>query len=141
MIEIVASINSLDSVIGEIDILNSRGVTHFVLQGDLASGKTTLVQAFVKVHGIDDLVTSPTFSIHHCYSDEIHHYDLYNRDFEELLSLGILELFGEHGVHFIEWGDERLLELLSRLGFGVGVVRIFTCDGGRRYEISEVKSA
>ena len=33
-----------------------------ILQGDLASGKTTLVKAFAKMLHLDDAVTSPTFS-------------------------------------------------------------------------------
>ena len=39
----------------------------FNLNGDLGSGKTTFVKAFVKALGIDEEVSSPTFSIVHEY--------------------------------------------------------------------------
>ena len=40
-------------------VLPKSGVV--LLSGDLASGKTTLVKAIIKAHGIDESVTSPTF--------------------------------------------------------------------------------
>ena len=49
-------------------VLPKSGVV--LLSGDLASGKTTLVKAIIKAHGIEDSVTSPTFSLMHL-SDRI----------------------------------------------------------------------
>ncbi len=46
-----------------------------ILRGDLASGKTTLVKNYVKKLNLDDLVTSPTFSLQAVYSSNIFHYD------------------------------------------------------------------
>ncbi|MGX3011093.1 tRNA (adenosine(37)-N6)-threonylcarbamoyltransferase complex ATPase subunit type 1 TsaE [Helicobacter sp. 23-1044] len=47
------------------------GKTHaiFLLIGDIGAGKTTLVQNFAKFIGIDESVTSPTFSLLHIYGD------------------------------------------------------------------------
>ena len=61
-----------------------------VLQGDLASGKTTLVNAVAKAFGIEEVVTSPTFSLQQCYGDNLYHYDIYNHGFENFLSLGMI---------------------------------------------------
>jgi len=83
-----------------------------ILKGDLASGKTTLVKAIVKALGIDDEVTSPTFSLQQCYGDYIYHYDIYNHGLEHFLSLGMLEELEKDGVHFVEWGDDELLKIL-----------------------------
>lgn len=107
-----------------------------LLQGDLASGKTTLVKNYVKAMGIDDLVTSPTFSIQTLYGDDIYHYDVYNKSLEEFISLGLLEEFEKQGVHFVEWGDEKLEELLSSYGFHTFSVQIEKLDNKRRYTIN-----
>lgn len=106
-----------------------------LLSGDLASGKTTLVKNFVKSYGVDDLVTSPTFSIQTIYSDDLYHYDVYNKGLEEFISLGLLEEFEKSGIHFVEWGDERLEELLNSYGFNVITVKIEKKDNKRQYKI------
>ena len=84
------------------------GDTIIILRGDLASGKTTLVKNYVKALGLDDLVTSPTFSLQSIYSNYIYHYDIYNKTLEEFIALGMLEEFERNGIHFVEWGDEKL---------------------------------
>lgn len=106
-----------------------------LLRGDLASGKTTLVKNFVKSYGSDDLVTSPTFSIQTLYSNNIYHYDVYNKGLEEFISLGLLEEFEKEGIHFVEWGDKRLEELLHSYGFNVISVEIEKLDNKRQYKI------
>ena len=83
-----------------------------ILRGDLASGKTTLVKNYLKALGLDDLVTSPTFSLQAIYSNDIFHYDVYNKTLGEFVSLGMLEEFEKQGVHFVEWGDEKLEMIL-----------------------------
>ncbi|AXH14992.1 tRNA (adenosine(37)-N6)-threonylcarbamoyltransferase complex ATPase subunit type 1 TsaE [Malaciobacter mytili] len=106
-----------------------------LLKGDLASGKTTLVKNFVKSYGSDDLVTSPTFSIQTLYSNNIYHYDVYNKGLEEFISLGLLEEFEKEGIHFVEWGDKRLEDLLLSYGFNVISVEIEKLDNKRQYKI------
>jgi tRNA threonylcarbamoyl adenosine modification protein YjeE len=60
-----------------------------ILRGDLASGKTTLVKNYLKVLDLTDLVTSPTFSLQAIYSNDIFHYDVYNKTLSEFISLGM----------------------------------------------------
>ena len=95
-----------------------------VLQGDLAAGKTTLVQQIVKYLGYKESVTSPTFSLQQCYGDTIFHYDLYNHGLEHFTSLGMLEELDKKGLHFVEWGDEKLIALLKDVGIEVMSIAI-----------------
>ena len=115
--------------------INNRNIV-VLLRGDLASGKTTLVQNFVASIGIDDIVTSPTFSIQSIYGNNIYHYDVYNKSLEEFISLGLLEEFEKKGLHFVEWGDERLKILLNSYGFDVIVLEIEKLNNKRRYTIN-----
>ncbi len=108
-----------------------------ILRGDLASGKTTFVKNYVKFLGLDDSVTSPTFSIQSIYSDKIFHYDIYNKNLAQFISLGILEEFEKDGVHFVEWGDEKLEKLLKSYGYNVIVLNINKVDDKRQYSIYE----
>lgn len=107
-----------------------------ILRGDLASGKTTLVKRFVESVGIDDLVTSPTFALQSIYGDEIFHYDLYNKGIEEFIALGMLEEFEKSGIHFVEWGDEKLQKLLLEYGYEVLVIEIEKKENSREYKIA-----
>lgn len=115
------------------DILNDNCV--IILKGDLASGKTTFVKAYAKFIGLDDLVTSPTFSLQSIYSDKIYHYDIYNKGLDEFISLGMLEEFEKNGLHFVEWGDDRLKKILDEYGFENIVINIEKKDKKRLYKV------
>jgi tRNA threonylcarbamoyladenosine biosynthesis protein TsaE len=106
-----------------------------ILRGDLASGKTTLVKNYVKALNLDDVVTSPTFSLQAIYSNNIFHYDVYNKTLGEFISLGMLEEFEKDGVHFIEWGDVKLQELLKDYGYNVILVELEKKENKRLYTI------
>jgi len=107
-----------------------------ILQGDLASGKTTLTQAFARYLGMEDAVTSPTFSLQQCYGDKLYHYDLYNYGFDKFLSLGMMEEIEREGYHLIEWGDDTLITWLKRAGIETVVLKITKCDEESRcYEV------
>jgi len=84
-----------------------------ILKGDLAAGKTTFVKAIAKELGYEEDVTSPTFSLQQCYGDSIFHYDIYNHGIEHFISLGMLEELDKKGLHFVEWGDEKLEKILK----------------------------
>ena len=113
------------------DQLPDGGVV--VLQGDLASGKTTLTQVFSKFLGIEEAVTSPTFSLQQRYGEKLFHYDLYNYGFEKFLSMGMLEELEKAGFHLIKWGDDALIQWLERAGFAYVIVEITKCDNETRY--------
>jgi tRNA threonylcarbamoyladenosine biosynthesis protein TsaE len=81
-----------------------------LLEGELGSGKTTLVKGMVAGLGAarEEGVTSPSFTLVHEYGHErkVYHVDLYRiegaRDFA---SLGLDELFEENATVIVEWGE------------------------------------
>jgi len=108
----VKNIQDLQKVI---ECIKNSGENVIILSGTLGSGKTTLTKEFVKSLGIDENVTSPTFSIQNIYEDKVFHYDLYNKTLEDFLRLGMLEELEKKGYHFIEWGEE-LEKILRQFG-------------------------
>ena len=108
-----------------------------ILRGDLAAGKTTLVKAVAKAMGIEESVTSPTFSLQQCYGEKIYHYDLYNHGLDHFISLGMLEELEKEGLHFVEWGDEALQELLEDAEIPVTLIEIEkVADDKREYKVT-----
>ena len=105
------SLQELDTLIKDVVENFRTGVV--ILRGDLAAGKTTFVKRVVKHLGIEDEVTSPTFSLQHCYGERVFHYDIYNHGLEHFISLGMLEELDREGLHFVEWGDDELAEILD----------------------------
>ena len=128
-------LNQINVLVEELKHLLDGENCVVILRGDLASGKTTLVKNYVEAVGLDDLVTSPTFSLQAIYSDKIFHYDVYNKTLEAFISLGMLEEFEKSGVHFIEWGDEKLQQLLLDYGYEVILVEIEKKENKRLYKL------
>lgn len=128
-------IDELDIVLQKIKSLVFGKNKIILLRGDLASGKTTLVKKFVKYIGLNDCVTSPTFSIQTMYSNNIFHYDIYNKTLEEFVSLGLLEEFEKDGNHFVEWGEDRLENILNDYGFEVINIEIKKLNNKRLYRV------
>ena len=114
--------------------INNRDIV-VLLRGDLASGKTTLVKNYIDSLGIKEVVTSPTFSLQSIYGENIYHYDVYNKTLSEFVSLGLLEEFEKSGIHFVEWGDEKLEDILCEYGFDVIIVNIEKKEESREYKI------
>ncbi|WP_121626697.1 tRNA (adenosine(37)-N6)-threonylcarbamoyltransferase complex ATPase subunit type 1 TsaE [Poseidonibacter antarcticus] len=129
-------LNQIDIAVKYLANLINNEDTIIILRGDLASGKTTFVKNFVKYLELDDLVTSPTFSLQAVYSDKIYHYDVYNKTLNEFISLGMLEEFEKNGLHFVEWGDERLEDLLKDYGYRVILLEIDKLENKRLYKIN-----
>lgn len=132
MIKLSANIKELNSVV---DVIKKIDKKIILLRGNLASGKTTLVKAFVKSLGIKEPVTSPTFSIQQIYDNRVFHYDIYNKELENFLALGLFEEFEKDGFHLVEWGDEQLESILREYGFEYMVVDIESFEDKRVYTI------
>lgn len=79
-----------------------------ILTGDLGSGKTKLTEGILTYFGLQDEISSPTFTIVNEYETEkfpIYHFDVYRlEDEDEFLAIGGEEYF-EKGVSIIEWGE------------------------------------
>jgi tRNA threonylcarbamoyladenosine biosynthesis protein TsaE len=113
-----------------------------VLSGDLGAGKTTFTQGVGRGLGIDEQITSPTFTIVRSYTGrlQLYHLDVYRLEqMEEVIDLGLSELLDDSSVTLIEWGDRILpvlgqdhLEVRLRLGDGDDErVLELTCTGSR----------
>jgi tRNA threonylcarbamoyladenosine biosynthesis protein TsaE len=79
-----------------------------VLAGDLGAGKTAFVQGFGRGLGVDEPITSPTFTLAQQYDGRllVHHLDVYRLEqLGEVAELGLSELLDDGGVTLIEWGD------------------------------------
>lgn len=127
-------VDNLQPVVSKFGKKITNGVV--ILKGDLAAGKTTLVKAVVKALGVEDAVTSPTFSLQQCYGDRIYHYDMYNHGLDHFISLGMLEELDKEGLHFVEWGDDELLKILVEACIPTVVIEIEkTSDDEREYRI------
>lgn len=108
-----------------------------ILRGDLAAGKTTLVQAAAERLGIDAPVTSPTFALQQCYGERLYHYDVYNKGTAQFMQLGLFEALEHPGYHFIEWGDAQLITLLDAAALPFVVVDIDKAVDSRHYRIHQ----
>jgi len=133
--EFILDENSLDTLFEYFSKKVQNGDFIVLLRGDLASGKTTFVKKYLRFLGLEDIVTSPTFSLQAIYSNNIFHYDIYNKTLEEFLALGMLEEFEKSGLHFVEWGDENLENLLIDYGFNPIVIEIKKLGNKRKYKL------
>lgn len=86
------------------------------LDGDLGAGKTVFTQGLAKSLGVEDYVTSPTFTIMNIYNvsnvinphitNEIYHFDVYRIcSPEEMYEIGFDEYLYGDGVCIIEWSS------------------------------------
>jgi tRNA threonylcarbamoyladenosine biosynthesis protein TsaE len=86
---------------------------HFLLDGPMGAGKTTLMRYIADAFGAEDPVSSPTFSIINAYffrekhpadTSSIIHMDLYRiEDPKELIEIGFDEYLYSDAPVFIEW--------------------------------------
>ena len=79
-----------------------------ILSGDLGSGKTKFTEGFLSFFGLEDEISSPTFTIVNEYSKNdinIYHFDVYRlEDLDEFYAIGGTEYF-DNGICLIEWGE------------------------------------
>ena len=80
-----------------------------LLRGEIGCGKTTLVKSVLKKMGVNECVTSPTFSIVNEYDfseNIIYHFDLYRiENIEELEVIGFEDYIYSQNICFIEWPE------------------------------------
>lgn len=75
---------------------------------NFGSGKTKFVQGILKYFGLEDEISSPTFTIVNEYISQninIYHFDVYRlEDSDEFYAMGGEEYFSK-GICLIEWGE------------------------------------
>ena len=115
-ISIIKQTESLGKQIGEF-LVNFNGLAIFYLDGNLGTGKTTLVREILKAMGWQGAVKSPTFSILEEYqiaNKDVFHFDLYRLDSQnDFEMLGIDINANSRGIFFIEWPHK-----ISKFNFG-----------------------
>lgn len=81
----------------------------YTLIGDLGVGKTILTQGVAAGLGIEEPVSSPTFTIVQIYEEgrlPFYHFDVYRiGDVEEMDEIGYEDCFYGEGVCLIEWAN------------------------------------
>ncbi len=92
-----------------------KGGEIILLNGDLGAGKTTFTKGLAEALGVQEEVTSPTFTIMNVYTSgriKLNHLDMYRvESSDELFELGISESVGEDdAVTVIEWNKFEDLE-------------------------------
>jgi tRNA threonylcarbamoyladenosine biosynthesis protein TsaE len=87
----------------------AKGGDIVLLAGELGAGKTTFTQGFGRGLGIDEQITSPTFTLMRPYDGRdlrLLHCDVYRLEhLQEIIDLGINELVDDDAVALVEWGD------------------------------------
>ena len=76
------------------------------LNGELGSGKTMFTKGIANALGINEVITSPTFTIIKEYDGELplYHMDVYRLD-GNVEGIGLEEYYTKGGVVVIEWAD------------------------------------
>ncbi len=116
-----------------------------LLHGDLGAGKTTFVKGLAEGIGVDDVITSPTFSLMNVYSvankelgiKNLVHIDTYRMESDEdLVEIGIEDyLCDSETVCIIEW-PEKVRGLLKDIET-IDVSFEHVGDGVRKLVIGE----
>lgn len=79
-----------------------------VLSGELGSGKTKFTEGFLSYFGLENEISSPTFTIVNEYKNSkatIFHFDVYRlENIDEFYAIGGEEYFNS-GICIIEWGE------------------------------------
>lgn len=80
----------------------------FAFNGQMGSGKTTIIKAFCRELGAEDIAVSPTFTLINEYRSKVgspvFHIDLYRlKNIAEAFDLGIEEYLSSTSYCFIEW--------------------------------------
>ena len=107
------------------------------VSGELGSGKTTLVRGACRALGVDDPITSPTFTIGHRYQGrvDVSHLDLYRFAGVSAAEWGDLEPYFDGAICFVEWPEAgegvlppaRFAVTLEHAGNGQRRIQVTEC--------------
>lgn len=102
-----------------------QGGDTLCMRGDLGAGKTAFVQGLAQGLGIDEPITSPTFTIVNEYIGNLplYHFDVYRiADPEEMYEIGYEEYVYGDGISVIEW-SELIEDILPEERYTVTILK------------------
>lgn len=106
----------------------------------LGSGKTKFVEGFLSYFGLENEISSPTFTIVNEYKKDninIYHFDVYRlSDSSEFYEIGGEEYF-EKGICLIEWG-ELIKEVLPKNYIQISFEKDVNNDNIRILNITQI---
>ena len=80
------------------------------IDGDMGTGKTTLISSLCKSLGVKETISSPTFSLvntYHIGNEKIYHFDFYRlKNENEAIDFGIEEYLDSGNICFMEWAEK-----------------------------------
>ena len=110
----INNLTELDSVAAQLLSFANEN-RFFVFEGEMAAGKTTFIKAFCTALGVEDIVSSPTFSIVNEYQSPtglVYHFDFYRlKNLQEAFDIGYEEYFYSGEYCLVEW-PQKVEELL-----------------------------
>ena len=111
--EITYTLQELPAIAGK--VLSEATTKTLLFYGEMGVGKTTFITKLAECLGIEEPMSSPTFSIVNEYElehDKVYHFDCYRLESEaEALSIGIEEYLDAGHWCLIEW-PEKIENLL-----------------------------
>lgn len=132
---IIEDLNELSRVAEEL-LKFANGQKFFAFKGEMGAGKTTFIKVFCKLLGVQEVVSSPTFSIVNEYlianHKKVYHFDFYRlKSVQEAYDIGYEDYFYSDNYCLIEW-PQIVEEILPEQYIQVSIQEVD--DGKRRFE-------
>ena len=108
--QIIYQLDEIDAVAKQVWELNKQNKI-WLFNASMGSGKTTFINALCKLLQIDQLSSSPTFSIINQYESKVlgtvYHLDLYRlKDEEDAIDAGVEDVLYSGKYCFVEWPEK-----------------------------------
>ncbi len=125
----------------------------FAVHGPMGAGKTTTIAALCRYKGVQEALSSPTFSIINEYQfkegsreRKIYHIDLYRlKDDEEVVQTGVEDCVYSGDICFVEWpekapylfDEEALHVVIEPVGEKERMVKVLTAEAFKNQSVAE----
>lgn len=120
--EIIFSLENIEEAILKL-FEHAQEKTCWCFYGEMGAGKTTLIKAICKYLKVEDVVSSPTYSIINEYYSAVNgiikHMDWYRlKSIDEAIDAGVEDALQMGNLFLIEW-PEKFPELISENSFNI----------------------